>query len=68
MNEVQKYDSLIIIIIIDNFCIIITLFSSVPKLTALYNILQQFMGRMKCYHAKTTTTTKNVMPTSVLNW
>ena len=30
----------IIMIIIDNFCI--ALFSGVPKLTALYNILQHF--------------------------
>ena len=33
---------LIIIIIIDNFCI--ALFSGVPKLTALYNILQHFLS------------------------
>ena len=31
-----------IIIIIDNFCI--ALFSRVPKLTALYNILQHFLS------------------------
>ena len=31
-----------IIIIIDNFCI--ALFSGVPKLTALYNILQHFLS------------------------
>ena len=33
---------IIIIIIIDNFCI--ALFSGVPKLTALYNILQHFLS------------------------
>ena len=32
----------IIIIILDNFCI--ALFSDVPKLTALYNILQHFLS------------------------
>ena len=51
MSEVQKYDSLtLIIIIIDNFCIV--LFSGVPKLTALYNILQHFMGENETLPSK----------------
>ena len=45
MREVEQSGSsgmYIIIIIIDNFCI--ALFSGVPKLTALYNILQHFLS------------------------
>ena len=39
----------IIIIIIDNFCI--ALFSGIPKLTALYNILQHFLVK---FHKRNT--------------
>ena len=39
---------IIIIIIIDNFCI--ALFSRVPKLTALYNILQHFLSFTNIIH------------------
>ena len=38
----------IIIIIIDNFCI--ALFSGVPKLTTLYNILQHFLSFSNIIH------------------
>ena len=41
-ETVQQMRIIIIIIIIDNFCI--ALFSGVPKLTALYNILQHFIS------------------------
>ena len=44
---------LIIIIIIDNFCI--ALFSGVPKLTALYNILQHFLSFTNVIHIIMTT-------------
>ena len=44
---------LIIIIIIDNFCI--ALFSRVPKLTALYNILQHFLSFTNIIHIIMTT-------------
>ena len=40
--------ALLIIIMIDNFCI--ALFSGVPKLTALYNILQYFLNFTKIIH------------------
>ena len=43
-----SFDTLIIIIIIDNFCI--ALFSGVPKLTALYNILQHFLSFTNVIH------------------
>ena len=46
----------IIIIIIDNFCT--ALFSGVPKLTALYNILQHFLSFTNIIHI--IMTTKNV--------
>ena len=42
-----------IIIIIDNFCI--ALFSGVPKLTALYNILQHFLSFTNITHIIMTT-------------
>ena len=42
-----------IIIIIDNFCI--ALFSGVPKLTALYNILQHFLNFTNIIHIIMTT-------------
>ena len=45
--------SQIIIIIIDNFSI--ALFSGVPKLTALYNILQHFLCFTNIIHIITTT-------------
>ena len=38
----QIQNMIVIIIIIDNFCI--ALFSGVPKLTELYNILQHFLS------------------------
>ena len=41
------------IIIIDNFCI--ALFSGVPKLTALYNILQHFLSFTNIIHIIMTT-------------
>ena len=44
---------IIIIITIDNFCI--SLFSGVPKLTALYNILQHFLNFTKIIHIIMTT-------------
>ena len=44
---------MIIIIIIDNFCV--ALFSGVPKLTALYNILQHFLSFMNIIHIIMTT-------------
>ena len=44
---------LIIIIITDNFCI--ALFSGVPKLTALYNILQHFLSFTNVIHIIMTT-------------
>ena len=47
-NIVQTHAVLIIIIIIDNFCI--ALFSGVPKLTALYNILQHFLSFTNIIH------------------
>ena len=43
----------IIIILIDNFCI--ALFSGVPKLTALYNILQHFLSFTNIIHIIMTT-------------
>ena len=43
----------LIIIIIDNFCI--ALFSGVPKLTALYNILQHFLSFTNIIHIIMTT-------------
>ena len=43
----------LIIIIIDNFCIV--LFSGVPKLTALYNILQHFLSFTNVIHILMTT-------------
>ena len=43
----------IIIIIIDNFCI--ALFSGVPKLIALYNILQHFLSFTNTVHIIMTT-------------
>ena len=43
----------IIIIIIDNYCI--ALFSGVPKLTALYNILQHFLSFTNIIHIIMTT-------------
>ena len=51
----QKYSFLfkIIIIIIDRFCK--TLFSGVPKLTALYNILQHFLSFTNIIHIIMTT-------------
>ena len=42
-----------LIIIIDNFCI--ALFSGVPKLTALYNILQHFLSFTNKIHIIMTT-------------
>ena len=42
-----------IIIIIDNFCI--ALFSGVPKLIALYNILQHFLSFTNIIHIIMTT-------------
>ena len=42
-----------VIIIIDNFCI--ALFSGVPKLTALYNILQHFVSFTNIMHIIMTT-------------
>ena len=45
--------TLVIIIIIDNFCI--ALFSGVPKLTALYNILQHFLSFTNVIHIIMTT-------------
>ena len=44
---------IIIIIIRDNFCI--ALFSRVPKLTALYNILQHFLSFTNIIHIIMTT-------------
>ena len=57
-NSYRKYKSyvinkLVIIIIIDNFCI--ALFSGVPKLTALYNILQHFLSFTNIIHIIMTT-------------
>ena len=49
----QTAVQLIIIIIIDNFCI--ALFSGVPKLTALYNILQHFLSFTNITHIIMTT-------------
>ena len=43
---------IIITIIIDNFCI--ALFSGVPKLTALYNILQHFLSFTNVIHITVT--------------
>ena len=43
----------LMIIIIDNFCI--ALFSGVPKLTALYNILQHFLSFTNIIHIIMTT-------------
>ena len=43
----------IILIIIDNFCI--ALFSGVPKLTALYNILQRVLSFTNIIHIIMTT-------------
>ena len=45
----------VIIIIIDNFCI--ALFSGVPRLTALYNILQHFLSFTNIIHIIMTTNT-----------
>ena len=45
--------TIIIIIIIDNFCI--ALFSGVPKFTALYNILQHFLSFTNVIHIIMTT-------------
>ena len=45
--------TIIIIIIIDNFCI--ALFSGVPKFTALYNILQHFLSFTNVVHIIMTT-------------
>ena len=45
----------LMIIIIDNFCI--ALFSGVPKLTALYNILQHFLSFTNIIHIIMTTNT-----------
>ena len=50
--ETRIYDD-IIIIIIDNLCI--ALFSDVPKLTALYNILQYFLSFTNIIHIIMTT-------------
>ena len=44
---------IVIIIIINNFCI--ALFSGVPKLTALYNILQHFQSFTNVIHISMTT-------------
>ena len=49
--ETRIYDD--IIIIIDNLCI--ALFSDVPKLTALYNILQYFLSFTNIIHIIMTT-------------
>ena len=43
----------LMIIIVDNFCI--ALFSGVPKLTALYNILQHFLSFTNIIHIIMTT-------------
>ena len=45
---ISAYYIIIIIIIIDNFCI--ALFSGVPKLTALYNVLQHFLSFTNVIH------------------
>ena len=45
INTSGMFPSILIIIIIDNFCI--ALFSDVRKLTALYNTLQRFLSENK---------------------
>ena len=52
INETLKWLSSLIIII-DNFCI--ALFFGVPKLTALYNILQHFLSFTNVIHIIMTT-------------
>ena len=53
INNTAKRIIVIIIIIINNFCI--ALFSGVPKLTALYNILQHFLSFTNIIHVIMTT-------------
>ena len=53
INNTAKRIIVIIIIIINNFYI--ALFSGVPKLTALYNILQHFLSFTNIIHVIMTT-------------
>ena len=53
LEKKTGWQIIIIIIIIDNFCI--ALFSGVPKLTALYNILQHILSFTNIIHIIMTT-------------